>query len=378
MKGTSETCRKKQLSRPMSWRTWRAASRKGSDSMSPTVPPISVITTSTSADAHGPDPVLDLVGDVRDHLDGVAEVVAAPLLGDHAGVDLAGGHVGDLAEVGVQEPLVVPDVQVGLGAVVGDEDLAVLERVHRPGVDVEVGVELLHRDPESARLQQAAQAGGREALPERGGDASGDEHVLRGSGNLHGVLAYPSGTAPSAPAAPNAPPDVVRDRIRASTAVVWPAVAVGPVHGGDAGHRRTRRGAGRAIPVAPHRRRPRRWRCRPARRAVPRGSGRLRIRVGAQHDEDQRRALVGDPAGRQQARPGQALHDGGRVGAERGPGGLRGRDRPAEQRADPVVGGRVRRHLGVLGLLGQLAAEGVDQRRLARVEQQVRDVVPCR
>ena len=178
----------------MSWRTCRAASRNGSDSMSPTVPPISVITTSTLvADAHGQDPVLDLVGDVRDHLDGVAEVVAAALLGDHAGVDLAGGHVGDLAEVGVEEPLVVPDVEVGLGAVVGDEHLAVLERVHRPGVDVEVGVQLLHRHAQPARLQQAAEAGGREALPEGGGDASGDEHVLGRRRMLHGVPSYPSG-----------------------------------------------------------------------------------------------------------------------------------------------------------------------------------------
>ena len=44
--GSSETCRKKQLSRPTSWRTCLAASRNGSDSMSPTVPPTSVITTS--------------------------------------------------------------------------------------------------------------------------------------------------------------------------------------------------------------------------------------------------------------------------------------------------------------------------------------------
>ena len=90
--------------------------------------------------AHGADPVLDLVGDVRDHLDGVTEVVAAALLGDHARVDLPRRDVGDLAQVGVQEPLVVPDVQVGLGAVVGDEHLAVLKGVHRPGVDVEVRV----------------------------------------------------------------------------------------------------------------------------------------------------------------------------------------------------------------------------------------------
>ena len=43
MNGTSETCTKNTLSRPMSCRTWRAASRNGWLSMSPTVPPISVM-----------------------------------------------------------------------------------------------------------------------------------------------------------------------------------------------------------------------------------------------------------------------------------------------------------------------------------------------
>ncbi len=38
-----------QLRRPTSTGNWRIASRNGSDSMSPTVPPISAITTSTSA-----------------------------------------------------------------------------------------------------------------------------------------------------------------------------------------------------------------------------------------------------------------------------------------------------------------------------------------
>ena len=107
--------------------------------MSPTVPPISVITTSGTVArrrrrlglGHRPDPVLDLVGDVRDDLHRVAEVLAAALPGDHPGVDLAGGHVGLGGQVAVQEPLVVADVQVGLGAVLGDEHLAVLERVHR-------------------------------------------------------------------------------------------------------------------------------------------------------------------------------------------------------------------------------------------------------
>ena len=39
------------------------------------------------------DEVLDRVGDVRDHLDGGAEIVAAPLLGEDVLVDAAGGDV---------------------------------------------------------------------------------------------------------------------------------------------------------------------------------------------------------------------------------------------------------------------------------------------
>ena len=48
IQGTRVTWTKMQLPRPCSWRIWRMASRNGSDSISPTVPPISAMTTSTS------------------------------------------------------------------------------------------------------------------------------------------------------------------------------------------------------------------------------------------------------------------------------------------------------------------------------------------
>ena len=48
MNGTRVRWTKIAFSRPTSWRNWRMASRNGSDSMSPTVPPISMITTSWS------------------------------------------------------------------------------------------------------------------------------------------------------------------------------------------------------------------------------------------------------------------------------------------------------------------------------------------
>ena len=124
---------------------------------------------------HQPDAVLDLVGDVRDHLDGAAQVVAAALAPDHRVVDRPRRGVGGAARVHVGEALVVAQVEVGLGAVLGDEHLAVLERAHRARVDVDVGVELLDRHREPAGDEQLAQRGGRDALAECGDDAAGDE-----------------------------------------------------------------------------------------------------------------------------------------------------------------------------------------------------------
>ena len=125
------------------------------------------------------DLVLDLVGDVRDHLHGAAEVVAAPLALDHRVVDRPRGHVRGARGVLVGEALVVAEVEVGLGAVLGDEDLAVLEGAHRPRVDVDVGVELLQLDPEAAGDEEAADRGRGDPLSESRDHPAGDEDEAR-------------------------------------------------------------------------------------------------------------------------------------------------------------------------------------------------------
>ena len=109
------------------------------------------------------DLLLDDVGHVRDDLHRCAQVVASPLARDDLLVDLSGRHVGRDRQVLVDEPLVVPEVKVGLSAVIGDEHLTVLVGAHRAGVDVEVGVELLEGDAQPPGLQD---------VPDRGrGDA---------------------------------------------------------------------------------------------------------------------------------------------------------------------------------------------------------------
>ena len=116
---------------------------------------------------------------MRNDLDRRAEIIAAPLLGDHALVDAARGEVAVATGRGAHEPLVVTQIQVRLGAVLSDEHLAVLERAHRARVDVDVGVELDHRDLESAGLEDRTQRSSGNPFPQRGNDTTGDEYKAR-------------------------------------------------------------------------------------------------------------------------------------------------------------------------------------------------------
>ena len=65
----------------------------------------------------------------------------------------------DLLRRHAGEALVVAEVEVGLGAVVGDEHLAVLIGAHGPRIDVEIGIELLEPNRIAARLKERAKGG---------------------------------------------------------------------------------------------------------------------------------------------------------------------------------------------------------------------------
>ena len=103
------------------------------------------------------DELLDGVGDVRNDLDGGAEIVAAALLGEDLLIDAAGGDVVAARRRAAGEALVVAEVEIGLGAVISDEDLAVLVGRHRARIDIEVGIELAQAHFVAARLQQRAE-----------------------------------------------------------------------------------------------------------------------------------------------------------------------------------------------------------------------------
>ncbi len=90
---------------------------------------------------------------MRDDLHRAAKVAALTLAIQHAPENFTRGHRGLLIQRLVDKALVVAEIQVGLRAVVRDEDFAMLVWTHRAGVDVEIRVELLVFDLQPALLE---------------------------------------------------------------------------------------------------------------------------------------------------------------------------------------------------------------------------------
>ena len=121
----------------------------------------------------------DFVGDVRNDLHRRSEVLAAPLFGDDRFVDTSGREVALPVHPGVREALVVPEIEISFGAVVGNENFPVLVGGHRSGVHVDVRVELDVRDPQAACFHQGADRSRGEPLSDRRDDPARHHDELR-------------------------------------------------------------------------------------------------------------------------------------------------------------------------------------------------------
>ena len=113
---------------------------------------------------HTVDEALDLVRNMRDDLYCRAQVLAAALLVEDIPVYLAGCEIGKAVQVLINEPLIMPEIEVRLRPVLGDIDLPVLVWAHGPRIHIDIRVQLLRRDPEPAGLQKAPERRRRDPL----------------------------------------------------------------------------------------------------------------------------------------------------------------------------------------------------------------------
>jgi hypothetical protein len=103
------------------------------------------------------DAALDLIRDMRNHLHRGAQIIAPAFLADDIFVNFTGGEIVALGHGGAHEALVMPKIQVSLGAILGDEYFAVLKRAHGARININIGVELEKGNLEAARFEDGAQ-----------------------------------------------------------------------------------------------------------------------------------------------------------------------------------------------------------------------------
>src|SRR5262245_14163291 len=98
----------------------------------------------------------DFVGDVGNHLNGFAKIIAAPFFLNDGFVDAAGGQVVFTSQFRVGVAFVVTEVEIGLGAVICDIDLPVLIGAHGAGIHIQIWIELQEVDSKTATFQEAS------------------------------------------------------------------------------------------------------------------------------------------------------------------------------------------------------------------------------
>ena len=112
------------------------------------------------------------------HLNGLSQIVAMTLTIDDRLVDAPCRNRVVAGRMYAREPFVMTQVQVCFHAVDGDVALAVLIRVQRTWIDVDIGIKLLNGYFVATCLQQFADAGRDNAFSQRGNHTACHEDVF--------------------------------------------------------------------------------------------------------------------------------------------------------------------------------------------------------
>ncbi len=97
---------------------------------------------------------------MRNNLHRATQIIAPAFFADNRIVNLAGGKIGLTRQGGGGITLIVTEIKISFGTVIGDKHLTVLKRAHGAGVNIDVRIHLLHRDFQTPRLHQGTNRSG--------------------------------------------------------------------------------------------------------------------------------------------------------------------------------------------------------------------------
>ena len=129
---------------------------------------------------------LDFVGNVRNDLNRLAQIVPPPLFLNNGLIDLSGGGIVVPGQPHVHKPLIMPQIQVSLGAIVSHKHLTMLKRTHGPRIYVDIGIQFQYGDGKTPGFQKASYGSRSQALTQRTQDSTCHENKL----GLHLLLRF--------------------------------------------------------------------------------------------------------------------------------------------------------------------------------------------
>ena len=123
--------------------------------------------------------VFDFISNVRNDLNGGAQIVATTFLVDDVLVNPPGGDVIGLGCGTPGKAFVVAKVEISLGTVIRHKHFTVLCRAHGAGIYVQIGVEFAQPHPITTGLQERSESRGRNSFSEGRNHAACDEYISR-------------------------------------------------------------------------------------------------------------------------------------------------------------------------------------------------------
>ena len=123
-------------------------------------------------------PALDFIRDMGHNLDGLSKVCALAFMRNDGIVNAPGSDVVGLGGGNAQETLVMTQVKVGFGPVVGYVAFPVFVWIESSRIYIDVRVKFLDCDSKPAGLQKLCKRGRNYSFSQGGHNASGDKYVF--------------------------------------------------------------------------------------------------------------------------------------------------------------------------------------------------------
>jgi len=111
----------------------------------------------------------------------LAKIIATALVREDGLVDLTARQIVLTSQDTLGKALIMSEIEIRLGPVGQHINLPVLERIHRSRIDIQIGIKLLKRHPESTSLQQRSKRSSGQPLAERTHHTTRHENVFHGS-----------------------------------------------------------------------------------------------------------------------------------------------------------------------------------------------------